>query len=135
MDRKRFCVGDCDFATYYASQLGKGFDDIRVFSGRPYQRGHGIGSFVRRYGIPLAKFIGKHVLNTGLAIGADIAVNDFNKEVVKQKLKEGAKYAISDGLDKIKNKLNQSGMGRKRKRKAYKVKKRTKKRKKRDIFS
>lgn len=131
MDRKRHCIGDCDYATYYAAQVGRGFDDIKVFSGRPYQRGHGIGSLVRRFGIPLAKFLGKHVLNTGLAIGADIAANDFNKETVKNKLREGAKFAISDGLDTIKKKLYQSGAGRKRKAKAYKSHKRIK----RDIFT
>ena len=131
MDRKRHCIGDCDYATYYASQVGRGFEDIKVFSGRPYQRGHGIGSLIKRFGIPLAKFLGKHVLNTGLSIGADIAVNDFNKDVVKQKLKDGAKLAISDGLDQIKKKINQGGTGRKRKAKAYKSSKRIRK----DIFS
>ena len=79
----------------------------------------------------MAKFLGKHVLNTGIAIGADIAVNDFNKDVVKEKLKEGAKHALNDGLDQIKKKINQGGAGRKRKAKAYKKRKRVRK----DVFS
>ena len=135
MIRKKYCLGDCDFKSYYLSQAGKGYDDIAVFRGYPYQRGYGIGSLFRRFGIPLAKFIGRHLLNTGVSIGSDILLNkSLDKDVIKTKLKQGAKEATKDALTKALNKIDQKGSGRKRKRskKVYKPKKKTRKFK--DIF-
>jgi len=40
--KRRHCVGDCNFAAYYDSQIGHGIRDIVLFRGRPYQRGYGI---------------------------------------------------------------------------------------------
>ena len=129
MSRKQYCVGDCDFKNYYSSQAGQGFSDITIFRGNPYQRGYGIGSVFRRFGIPLARFLGKHLLNTGLAIGTDIAMNNsIDRQSVKRKLTDGVKSAAKDGLSLLNKKIDQIGNGRK----VYK-KKRKKMRK--DIFS
>lgn len=132
MLRKKHCYGDCDFKSYYLNQAGRGFDDIRIFQGHPYQRGYGLGSLFKRYGIPLVKFLGKHLFNTGVSIGTDILLNDkpYDKETVKNHLKQGLRDAAKDGLTRV----SQHGTGRKRyKKKAYKQRK-TKKSKK-DIFN
>lgn len=145
MNRKRYCLGDCDFKSYYLNQAGKGFDDIQVFRGYPYQRGYGLGSLFKRFGIPLAKFIGRHLLHTGLAIGGDMLMNNsVDKATIKKKLKLGAKEAAKEALTKALDKVNQSGSGRKRKRRSSKKvqknqgRKKVYKRRKRkalDIFS
>ena len=131
--RKPHCIGDCDFSRYYLSQAGKGFEDINVFKGRPYQRGHGIGSLFRRFGLSLVKLIGKHLLRTGMNVGSDVLSNNMSKENLKRRLKEGAKIMANEGLAKASDMLNQSGSGRKRKTIAKKYKK--VKRKKKDVFS
>lgn len=69
--RKKHCVGDCDYARYFAVQGGRGLDDIPVFRGHPYQRGYGIGSVFRRFGIPILKWLGKTILSEGVDMGKD----------------------------------------------------------------
>ena len=143
--RKVHCIGDCDFSRYYAYQAGNGFADINVFRGTPYQRGYGIGSVFKRFGIPLAKFIGRHLLNTGLNVCSEIAAsNRFNKEDISKRLRQSLKIAAKDGLSQLSEFVDQQGDGRKRtykkrrvalkKRKPRKPKKLVKRRK-RDIFS
>ena len=146
--RKVHCVGDCDFSRYYLAQAGNGFSDINVFRGTPYQRGYGIGSVFKRFGIPLAKFLGRHLLNTGLSVGAEIAAtNSINKDNIRNRLRQGIKSAAKEGLNHLSNFIDQQGEGRKRvykkrrqprkvtrkvtKRRATKIVKR----RKRDIFS
>lgn len=135
--RKKHCVGDCDFVSYYAQQAGGGFDEISVYRGRPYQRGHGIGSLFKRFGIPLAKFLGRHLFKAGVEIGADALANEsFDKNRIRETLKRNSKEALKEGLNKLSQKLDQSGSGR-RKRKVYKKAKKKKKvkRLRKDIFS
>ena len=142
--RKIHCIGDCDFARYYSVQAGNGFSDINVFRGTPYQRGYGIGSVFKRFGIPLVKFLGRHLLNTGLNVGGEIAATrSFNRDNIRKRLRENVKHAAKDGLSELSNYIDQQGDGRKRVYKKRVVKKRTSKRKpkksvkrrKRDIFS
>ena len=85
--RKKHCIGECDYNSYYLKQAGNGFSDITVFRGNPYQRGYGIGSLFKRFGLPLAKFFGKHLLQTGIKLGSDILDNKVNKGNKKSKLK------------------------------------------------
>lgn len=129
--RKRHCIGDCDFVSYYANQAGRGFHDISVFQGKPYQRGHGIGSLFKRFDIPIVKFLGKHLLTAGINIGKDAIDSGFDKQKLKQSLKDNSRQAASNGLGEISKIITQSGSGRS-KRKVYK---KTTKRKKRDPFS
>lgn len=142
--RKVHCIGDCDFSRYYSNQAGNGFSDINVFRGTPYQRGYGIGSVFKRFGIPLAKFLGRHLLNTGLSVGSEIASsNSFNKDNIRKRVRQSVKSAAKDGLSHLSNYIDQQGDGRRR---VYKRRttrktltkrkpKKTVKRRKRDIFS
>jgi len=158
--RRRHCVGDCNFAAYYDSQIGHGIrdialfrgipyqrgygiDDIYIYRGRPYQRGHGIGTIFRRVGIPMLKFLGKHLLSAGVAVGSDL----LNKRRLKESLRERGANVIRSagraGVDKIASLISQQGSGRvyKRRRKkkvirkAKKRRKTIKKRRPRDIFN
>lgn len=128
MNRKKYCPGDCNFKNYYTSQVGGGISDINVFRGLPYQRGYGIGSLFARFGIPVLKFLGKHLLSTGVAVGSDILAKRNAKESLKERAKEGAKIAAKEALNKISEKIDQTGKG------LYKgTRKKTRTRK--DIFS
>jgi len=158
--KRRHCVGDCNFAAYYDSQIGHGIrdivlfrgrpyqrgygiDDIYIYRGRPYQRGHGIGTIFRRVGIPMLKFLGKHLLPAGVAVGTDL----LNKRPLKESLRErGANVIRSagrEGVDRIASLISQQGSGRvykrrrtkKNIRKAKKRRKTIKKRRPRDIFN
>ena len=158
--KKRHCIGDCNFAAYYGSQVGHGLrdittyrgrsyqrgygiDDINIYRGRPYQRGHGIGTVIRRIGIPMLKFLGRHLLPAGVAVGSDL----INKRSIKESLRERGAHAFRsagrEGVDRIASMISQQGSGRvyKRKRKkkiskkATKKRKTTKKRRSRDIFN
>ena len=139
-------MNDCDYSRYYTNQAGYGFSDISVFRGAPYQRGYGLGSLFKRFGIPLSKFLGRHLLNTGLSVGGEIAAGGFNKDNIRKRIRQSVKSAAKDGLSEISNFIDQQGEGRKRvykkrktsiKRKSSGKKKPKKsvKRRKRDIFS
>ena len=170
--KKRHCIGDCNFAAYYGNQIGRGvkdivsyrgrsfqtgygIEDIHFYQGRPYQRGHGIGTAFRRFGIPMLKFLGRHLLPAGVAVGSDI----MNKRSLKESLRERGANAFRnagrEGVDRIASLIAQRGSGRvykkgrkKRKKKntkktigkrkvktTKKRKKTTRKRRLRDIFN
>ena len=129
MSRKKYCIGECDFSRYYTQQAGRGYSDITIYRGHPYQRGYGFASVFKRFGIPLVKFLGNHLLNAGLAIGSDIVQNKpINASTLKRKFSETAKAAAKDGLARISDKIDQIGNGRK-------VYKKRRKRLHKDIFS
>lgn len=118
MYRKVYCSCDSDF------QRGGGYSDITIYKGQPYQRGYGIGSFFRRFGIPVLKAIGKQLLQTGMSVGSDILSDRNFKESIRSRGKEGAK----EGLKRLSSLIEQEGSGiRKRKLKRLK--------KSHDIFS
>lgn len=132
--KRTYCPNDCDYLKYYSNQAGSGLSDIRIFRGFPYQRGNGIGSIVRRFGVPLLQFLGKHLLSTGMSIGSDILAS--KKPDIKQHIKVGAKSAAKEGLNKLSNLVDQVGSGRKKaSNKKTQRKKVYKKVSKRDIFS
>ena len=133
--RKRYCVGDCNFAAYYQNQAGGALSDINIFRGVPYQRGYGIGSIFKRFGIPLLKFLGRNILKTGMAIGADVLANGNIKDIVKTRAKQGVKSTVKEGLAKASQMVDQVGTGRKRKSLYKAPKKPRKKARKKDIFS
>jgi hypothetical protein len=145
--RKRHCIGDCDFTAYYNSQAGGALSDINIFRGVPYQRGFGIASVFKRFGIPLLKFLGRNLLKTGMTIGTDILSNGNIKDIVKKRTKEGAKQTAKEGLQKLSDLVDQTGSGHKRKlykaskspKKSHKIgttiRKTKPKRVKKDIFS
>lgn len=114
MNRKVYCGCDSDFGSHYKIQAGKGYDDINVFKGQPYQRGYGIGSFLKRIGIPIFKSL----LRTGVDIGGDILDNKGIKETLRNRGKEGIRTTARTALNEIGNMIEQTGSGlRKRKRK------------------
>lgn len=131
MNRKIYCPCDSDFSHHFQHQAGYGISDISVFRGQPYQRGYGIGSVFARYGVPILKFLTKHLVRTGMNVGADyLAGSDF-KSSFKAHGKQGLRNAAKQGLSKLSDLVDQTGSGiRKRKRQVKIIKK-----KKRDIFT
>ena len=126
---KRHCIGECDYSAFFR-QSGKGLDDIKIYRGYPYQRGQGIGSLFKRFGIPLAKWLAKHVLHTGVAMGSDYLVNkNLDKATLRNHIRAAVKNAATDGLDRAKNLVNQMGRGKrlKKSKKLYKPNKKIKK--------
>uniref|UniRef100_A0A158P4S7 Uncharacterized protein n=1 Tax=Tetranychus urticae TaxID=32264 RepID=A0A158P4S7_TETUR len=111
MSRKVYCGCDSDFSSHYRTQAGRGFEDINVFRGQPYQRGYGIGSIFKRFGIPVLKFFGKELLKTGMNIGQDILDQKNVKQSLVNRGKEGIRTAAKRGLMQISNEFDQSGSG------------------------
>uniref|UniRef100_A0A158P4R4 Uncharacterized protein n=1 Tax=Tetranychus urticae TaxID=32264 RepID=A0A158P4R4_TETUR len=111
MNRKVYCGCDSDFTSHYRTQAGQGFEDINVFRGQPYQRGYGIGSFFKRYGIPVLKFFGKELLKTGMNVGQDVLDNKNIKQSLVDRGKEGIRTAAKRGLMEISQEFDQSGSG------------------------
>lgn len=148
MQRKVYCSCDSNLKNFFNHQVGSGFGDIDVFRGSPYQRGHGIGSLIGRFGIPILKFLGKHVLKTGVNVGSDLLEKKRFKEALKSRAKETLKNATSESLSKVNQLLQQSGSGlmkrklyknqvrssSKRRKKAVKKKRKKKTTRSRDIF-
>lgn len=127
--KKKHCLGDCNFRSYYQNQAGQGYSDINVFRGSPYQRGYGIGSLFKRFGIPIVKFLGKHLLRTGMQVGSDVLTDNLNKQTLKKRLKEGATSLAKESISKAGDFVEQHGSGRR----LYK-KRSVKRMKKSDIF-
>ena len=95
--RKRHCIGECDYASFF-KQSGSGLENIRIY-GYPYQRGQGIASFFKRYGIPLARWLGKQVLNTGVTIGSDYLLNKtMDRQMLARHMRQAVKKAAQEGL-------------------------------------
>ena len=86
-----------ELENYYAGQVG----GLPVFSGAPYQRGHGLGSLFRglaKMAIPLlkkgAKRLGKEALSTGLAIGSDVMQGKNVKQAAKTRGREATRRVL-----------------------------------------
>lgn len=104
---------------YYLNQAGSG---IAGFQGVKHQRGHGFfGSLFSKIIQPLAKYLGKQVIKTGVGIGQDFIAGENIKSSVKRNLKSTGKDILSDAITKASH-FNQSGEGIKRK-KCFKHKK------------
>lgn len=111
----------CPYEHYYSHQAGSGIGVI--YKGAPYQRGHGIGSFLGglfRSVLPLlssgAKVIGKEALNAGVGLLSDMVSARPMEDSIKSRLKEASLNLKRKADNKI-DRLNMSGSGYKIKRK------------------
>lgn len=136
--KRKYCIGDCNYQAYFNSQVGRGVNDISIFRGRPYQRGYGIGSVFKRYGVPLLEFLGRHLLSTGVALGNDMIDKKPFVESLRRRGGESIKrigLETTDSLARAVQKSEQTGGGKLYKRKRSQSKRAKVIRRKRDIFS
>lgn len=105
----------CPYEHYYSHQAGSGIGVI--YKGVPYQRGHGIGSFLGglfRSVLPLlssgARVIGKEALNTGVGLLSDMVSSRPIEESIKSRLKEASSNLKRKADNKI-DRINMSGSG------------------------
>lgn len=110
---------DCPYQQYYANQAGSGIGAI--YRGAPYQRGHGIGSFlggIFRSILPLfktgARVVGKEALRTGSNILGDLVENRSAKESFRDRLQEAGVNLKRKADEKIDSLMVGSGYKRKR---------------------
>lgn len=99
---------DCPYEHYYSHQAGSGVGVI--YKGAPYQRGHGIGSFLGglfRSVFPIfksgAKAIGKEALNTGVGLLTDMINSRPMNESIKTRLKEASSNLKRKADQKVDN--------------------------------
>lgn len=105
----------CPYEHYYSHQAGSGIGVI--YKGAPYQRGHGIGSFLGglfRSVLPLlssgARVIGKEALNAGVGLLSDMVSSRPMEESIKSRLKEASSNLKRKADGKI-ERMNMSGSG------------------------
>lgn len=105
----------CPYENYYAHQAGSGIGV--VYKGAPYQRGHGIGSFLGglfRSVLPLlssgAKTVGKEALSAGVGLLSDMVNARPMEDSIKSRLKEVGANLKRKADDRI-NRINMSGSG------------------------
>lgn len=110
----------CPYEHYYTHQAGSGVGV--VFKGSPYQRGHGIGSFLGglfRSVLPLlssgAKAIGKEALTAGVGLLTDMANSRPMEESIKGRLKNANSNLKRKADEKIDRLMSGSGYITKRK--------------------
>jgi len=121
-----------DFNKYYLDQANGIYP---VFKGPPIQKGYGIGNAFRKFiswaipllkqhALPVAKEVGKHVIQNI----AEIA----NDAIEGKSIKDSAKEKMKSSIEKLNQQQQQQGRG---KRKIRKIKNKNKKKKsKKDIF-
>lgn len=104
----------CPYQQYYINQAGNGIGAI--YRGAPYQRGHGIGSFlggIFRSILPLfktgARVVGKEALRTGANILGDLVENKSAKEVLQNRLQEAGKNLKRKANSKLEQMMTGSG--------------------------
>lgn len=124
MQRRRYCAGDCDYKFHYSDQAGAGISNF--YRGVPFQRGYGFwGDMFTRYGVPVMKYLGKQVLSTGANLAHDIAEQGIApRRAFQQRLKQAARDTGIAALNRATpilvkeavDRLQQTGTGRKRKR-------------------
>lgn len=108
-----------EYEAYYddiQSGGGRGGGIPRVFIGSPYQRGHGIGSFLGglfRKILPYlsrgARVVGKEALRAGLNVMEDVENNTPIKEALKTRLKESGGNLKRKAGEKINSLMTGSG--------------------------
>lgn len=105
------------YLAYYDNQIGGGRHIPGVFVGAPYQRGHGIGSFLGglfRSVLPLlrqgAKAIGKEALRTGLHVIEDVSGNNKPfRDSVRRRIAESGENLKRKANEKLELLMNGSG--------------------------
>jgi len=101
-------------------QFGGDLQGFRAFA--PYHRGGGLGSFFKslfRYAMPLLKSAGKHALITGSKVAADMSQGRKLNESFKEHGKVGASGFLHETADNLSN--NQTGNGRRSRRRNRKA--------------
>lgn len=105
----------CPYHDYYINQAGTGVGAI--YRGSVYQRGHGIGSFLKgllRTILPVfksgIKTLGQEALSTGSHFLNDISQNVPIKDSFKQRFTEATNNLKRKAEDKINNLMNGSGV-------------------------
>ena len=119
--KKRINVYD----QYYQTQAGNG---MPYFQGNPYQRGHGIGSFLGglfRGALPLlksgARAIGKELLQCGINVLDDLPDKDL-KESLNERTGETLKNLKRKAMDSVLGNMKGRGYKTKRRRKSPQLK-------------
>lgn len=114
----------CPYLHYYSHQAGSGIGAI--YKGAPFQRGHGIGSFLGglfRSVLPLlkngAKAVGKEALNAGVGLLSDMLNVQPMDESIRSRLKTATSNLKRKADEKIDTVMKGSG---------YKIKKQRKNR-------
>lgn len=109
-----------EYEAYYDDDIqsggSRGGGIPRVFIGSPYQRGHGIGSFLGglfRKILPYlsrgARVVGKEALRAGLNVIEDVENNTPMKEALKTRLKESGGNLKRKAEEKINSLMTGSG--------------------------
>lgn len=105
-----------DYEYYDSHQSGRGGGIPRVFVGAPYQRGHGIGSFLGglfRKVLPYlsrgARAVGKEALRAGINVMEDVENNTPLKEALKTRFKESSGNLKRKAQEKISGMMKGSG--------------------------
>jgi hypothetical protein len=107
------------YVEYYKDQAGSG---ITGFQGVRYQRGYGFfGRLLSKAIYPLLRFLGKQAFNTGVNIASDVYDNKKGwKESAKERFKETGRTIAKAGIDRAKH-FQQTGKGRRRRRRTKKT--------------
>ena len=109
-----------DYEEYYEAQSGgaggRGGGIPRVFVGSPYQRGHGIGSFlgglfrkILSYLKKGAHAVGKEALRAGINVMEDVENHTPLNESFKNRFAESGKNLKRKATEKIKDLMKGSG--------------------------
>ena len=106
----------CNYDNYFDDQLSGKLNDIEVYN----QRGRGIYSpFIRRYGVPVLKYL----MKKGLYAGKDILTDISSGEKVSKSLKRNFRKRACETFKDLGNKIGQSGAGLRKKPRINKKKK------------
>ena len=91
---------------------------LPVYEGLQYQRGHGFfGSLFTNIIKPLGKYLGKHLLSTGVKVGKEVLSGEDLKTSLKKNFKETTSNVLDEGYGHLKK---QAGFGKRRMRRRKK---------------
>ena len=114
-----------NYIAYYENQVGSGGVIEHFYQGSPYQRGHGIGSFLGglfRRALPILsrglKAVGKEALRSGVRVLDDVAGENMDfKDSLRTRLGESAmnlKRKARENIDHLMEGDGYNMIGRKR---------------------
>lgn len=103
--KTRFQPDASAYHDYYLKQAGRGFP---VYAGRPYQRGHGLGSIIGslfKSAVPMlkrgAKALGKEALKTGLGIASDALEGQNVKQAAQTRAKRAGRNLLQQSVQQL----------------------------------
>jgi hypothetical protein len=112
------------YTDYYVKQAGNG---LPAFVGTRYQRGHGLGSILRKItsiALPILKkgasLVGKQAIRTGMNIATDAMQGQNIKQTIKRRMSQGLKDLVTQKGrgppgERLKKRIKRSQRGYKRK--------------------